>query len=222
MSLGIVLLLALVCTEKLKKGLLLGGAVVLLIVVPIIVFSVAALGYFEFGDGVKATSTSVRLTKTVRALQTFRENPFFGIGYGSVGVLDSKTDGDIIHWQDSRFFENVTDKRASAESTPFQILAETGLLGGLVSLWLTTFAGLRWWRCVGSARVPGFVKFALLGWAVVFLIGFIGSNGFGTLIFMLAVPVAAFQAYCKAPASVPRIMGAQRLSSSAAIRAAKS
>ncbi len=100
-----------------------------------LVFGVGKLDYFNFSadEGLKAACSFVRITKMLAAWNTFTENPVLGIGYGAVGAIDTKNMDFTLQGTDAGFLDNVTDVKASAEFTPSQILAETGLAGGVIS-----------------------------------------------------------------------------------------
>lgn len=157
----------------------------------VLIFGVINLGYFSFSlsEGSKALSTSVRIAKMSAAWDTFKDNPFFGIGYGAVGVVDSRgVDFIPLGIDNPEYFNQSIGVKASAEFTPLQVLAETGLASGLIVLILIIASFKRVINILGDARSANFLKVALLCWIIFFITGFVGGNAYGTLIFMLAIP----------------------------------
>ena len=155
-----------------------------------LVFGVASLGYFNFDayEGSKAASSYIRITKMLAAWNTFTENPVLGIGYGAAGAIDTKNMDFTLQGTDAGFLDNVTDVKAAAEFTPSQILAETGLAGGVISLFLIGISFKRTILLLKNPEKPDFMKITLLCLIVVFITGFVGGNTFGYLAFLLAIP----------------------------------
>ncbi len=156
----------------------------------VLVFGVASLGYFNFttDEGSKATSSYIRITKMLAAWNTFTENPVLGIGYGAAGAIDTERTASAIDGKDPEFLNQITDVKASAEFTPSQILAETGLAGGVISLFLIGISFKRTILLLKNPEKPAFMKITLLCLAVVFVTGFVASNAFSFLAFLLAIP----------------------------------
>ncbi|MBF0420164.1 MAG: O-antigen ligase family protein [Magnetococcales bacterium] len=165
---------------NLALSVVLGGGLLL---------GVVSMGFFNFNtdEGSKAYSSYVRIAKILAAWNTFMENPVLGIGYGAAGI-DFKRAETTISGTDPNFLDVVTDVKASAEFTPSQILAETGLVGGLASLFLVLFS----FKCtilqLRNPEKPLLLKIALLCTIVAFITNFVGSNAFDSLVFWLAVP----------------------------------
>jgi len=133
-----------------------------------------------------------------RAWDTYLGSPVLGVGFGAVGALDTrKRDVAGPVSTDPYALDFYTNVQASSEFTPLQILAETGTLGGILSVWLLIFAGRRCLLVLRSPSVPSYVQFALYGWIIVFVSGFVGGNAYGGLIVSLAIPVAAYEAYLR-------------------------
>ena len=155
-----------------------------------LIFGVASLGYFNFSadEGSKAASSYVRIVKMLAAWNTFTENLGLGIGYGAVGAVDTKNMDFALQATDASFLDNVTDVKASAEFTPSQILAETGLAGGVISLFLMGISFKRTFLLLKNPEKPAFMKITLLCLIVVFVTSFVGGNAFGSLTFFLAMP----------------------------------
>jgi hypothetical protein len=156
-----------------------------------LVFGVGKLDYFNFGadEGSKAGSSYLRIAKMWAAWNTFTENPVLGIGYGAAGAIDTQQTAIAISAADHQTFLNeIIDVKASAEFTPSQILAETGLAGGVISLFLIGISFKRALLLLKNPDKPVAIKMALLCLVVVFVTSFLGSNAFSFLTFMLAIP----------------------------------
>jgi len=158
------------------------------------VVAVSLQGYFEFGSGSKEGSSEVRFAKMGRAWETFLRHPLFGVGYGTVGVIDGKTDVDVT-FMDDRFIENITAKKAAAENTAFQILAETGASGMLVSIWMLWQAGRALVSVLAVRQMPAPILASMYAWLVFFIASFLGGSVYSQLVFLLAIPVAACGVY---------------------------
>lgn len=156
-----------------------------------LVFGVIKLGFFNFtpNEGSKSLSSHIRITKMLAAWNTFTEHPALGIGYGAVGAIDTKRTASAISAEDPHYLDVLTDVKASAEFTPSQILAETGLAGGLISLFLMILSFKRTIQVLKNPEKPVFLKITLLCAAVVFVANFVGGNAFSILVFWLAVPL---------------------------------
>jgi hypothetical protein len=156
-----------------------------------LVFGVARLDYFNFtpDEGSKSFSSSVRIAKMLASWNTFTENPVFGIGYGAVGAIDTKSMNFNPLGTDAGFLDNLTNVKASSEFTPLQILAETGLAGGVISLFLIGISIKRTFLLLKNPEKPTSLKLTLMCLIVVFVTSFVGSNAFGNLAFLLAIPL---------------------------------
>ena len=151
-----------------------------------IAVGVYRVGFFDWSKvGSKQGSNEIRYEKIVKTWDTYLSSPVLGIGYGAVGALDSKRVADSL----------ATDVKASAEFTPLQILAETGTLGGVFSVWLLVFAGRRLLWALRSPGLPRYAQILLYTWIVVFISDFLGSNSYSSLIYMLMFPVAAYEVW---------------------------
>ena len=155
-----------------------------------LVLGVVTLGFFTFSkdEGLKSMSSNIRITKMLAAWNTFTENPVLGIGYGSANVIDTGRTAAAINAADPHFMEVITDVKASAEFTPSQILAETGLAGGLISLFLIILSFKCAIHILKNTGKPIFLKITLTCAAVFFITSFLGGNAFASLVFWLAVP----------------------------------
>lgn len=139
---------------------------------------------FTEDNGAKGESNVIRLTKMKNAFISYYNHPFLGKGFGSAGII-SKTN------------TQYADQDVNPEFTPLQILAETGTLGGMLSVWLLLFAGRRCLSVLRSPSVPNYVQLALYGWIIFFITGFVGGNAYNQLITTLAFPVAAYEAFLR-------------------------
>ena len=164
----------------------------------LLVFLGAGLGYgvssqdffnFSLTEGSKAASSSVRSAKMWRAWDTFTSNPVLGIGYGAAGVIDTKRVSTATSGADVHFFDVITDVKASAEFAPLQILAETGLAGGVVSVLMLIYSALRSVTLLKNPKKPIVLKLTLLCAIAVFIAALIGTNSFGEFVFWLAMPL---------------------------------
>ena len=155
-----------------------------------LVFGVARLDYFNFtaDEGSKSYSSSVRIAKMLAAWNTFTENPVLGIGYGAVGAIDTKIMDFNPLGTDAGFLDSVTKVKASSEFTPLQILAETGLAGGVISLFLIGISIKRTFLLLKNLEKPTSLKLTLLCLIVFFVTSFVGGNAFASLAFLLAIP----------------------------------
>jgi len=160
----------------------------------VIIFSslivINKLDYFNFNlvDNSKSLSTYVRIAKMQAAWNTFNDNLFLGIGYGSVGAVDSKRDDfSSIGINDPIYLERAIDVKASSEFTPIQILAETGSLGGLISLILIIYSFKKFILTLVKNNNILHI-YVLLCWLILFITSFIGGNSFSTLPLLLSIP----------------------------------
>jgi hypothetical protein len=155
-----------------------------------LVFGVSRLAYFNFtaDGGLKSFSSSVRIIKMLAAWNTFTENPVLGIGYGAVGAIDTKSMDFNLFGEDPGFLDIASNVKASSEFAPLQILAETGLAGGVISLFLIGISIKRTFLLLKNPEKPTSMKLTLMCIIVVFVTNFVGGNAFGTLAFLLAIP----------------------------------
>ncbi len=155
-----------------------------------LVIGVATLGFFNFGvdEGSKATSSYIRIAKIEAAFNTYRDNPLLGIGFGAVGAIDSKRQEEWLHDLNVDFMAEIINVKASAETAPLQILAETGTLGGIVSLLILALGFRRILEFYRDSRIPLSSKFTLLVITVMFFVNFLGSNSFTSIPFFMAMP----------------------------------
>jgi O-antigen ligase len=153
-----------------------------------IVCGIGALSILNFDlvGGQKAQSSYVRLAKIEAAWHTFMENPFLGIGYGAAAIADDVSSFPSI--MNSENLDQFIDVKAGAEFTPSQILAETGLAGGLIALFLFWISFRRTTRLLKNPNKSEAIKICLLSVIVFYITGFVGGNLFNCIPFALAAP----------------------------------
>lgn len=147
---------------------------------------IAALENVYFNKG---ESDYVRNTKIQRAWNTFTENPVLGIGYGAVGVIDTPLTKSAISTEDPNYLIEITDVQASAEFTPSQILAETGIAGLILSLFLIVVALKNTVLLLKNPQNPYYIKITMLCFVVYSVAIFVGGNAFSFLVFFVAIPI---------------------------------
>lgn len=162
------------------------------IVVPFLLFQVGTGNLnINTDHGSKSDSNYIRIEKITKSFQTFQSNFFLGVGYGTAGI-DSLNDlnekAGIDELGRESFLDQFTSVRASAEFTPVQILAETGLLGFLASFYILVLSTSESLKLLRLTTVPLFAKYTILALVAVFLTGIIGSNFYPTLMFFAAIP----------------------------------
>lgn len=155
-----------------------------------LVLGVASLGFFNFGadEGSKASSSYIRIAKIAAASQTYLDNPVMGIGYGAAVVVDGKRQEVWLSDPNADFLLEIVNVQASAESTPPQILAETGTFGGLMSLLILVMGFRHLVQILRSSAAPPYAKLALLALVVMFVAGFLGGNSYASVPFFMAMP----------------------------------
>ena len=167
-----------------------GGKITKLVVCLFLVISlsvgIAALGNVYFNKG---ESDYVRNTKIQRAWNTFTENPLLGIGYGAVGVIDTPLTKSAISTEDPNYLIEITDVQASAEFTTSQILAETGIAGLILSLFLIVVALKNTVLLLKNPQNPYYIKITMLCFVVYSVAIFVGGNAFSFLVFFVAIPI---------------------------------
>jgi len=156
-----------------------------------LIIGVGSKNFFNFSteDGAKVESTFIRASKMLRVWDTFTSNPVLGIGYGASGAIDIKKVSAAISEIDIDFLDVIIDVKASAEFTPLQILAETGLAGGAICLLLLIYSARHSLALLKNPNRPYVLKITLLCVNVLFITSFLGSNGFAGLVFWLAMPL---------------------------------
>jgi O-antigen ligase len=155
-----------------------------------LVFGVATLGFFNFGAdvGSKSVSSFVRIAKIEAAFLTYLNNPVLGIGYGAAAVVDGNHQKDLSKDSNPDFLMELINVKAGAETTPPQILAETGTLGGVVSLLILALGFQRMVQLLRDRALPFSVKLNLLALVIMFFIGFLGGNSYAMVPFFMAMP----------------------------------
>lgn len=155
-----------------------------------LVFGVVTMGFFSFGtnEGLKTSSSYLRIAKIAAAYQTYLDNPMFGIGYGAAAAIDGRRQAEWIQDPDVDFLSEFIIVKASAETTPLQILAETGTVGGVVSLFILALGFQRMMQLLRMEACPLSAKLTLLALAVLFVTGFVGGNSYAAIPFFMAIP----------------------------------
>jgi len=149
-------------------------------------FGVATLDYFNFDEqGSKVVSSDIRRAKIERVFQVYLNNSVLGIGYGASGVIDDKREVRSSAGSIDAAIEGI---QANAETTPYQILAETGTLGGVVSLFMLVLASERILQILRDKTFPGSVKMDLLVSESFFICDFLGADIFSSVPFNMALP----------------------------------
>ena len=151
---------------------------------------ILAMGFFSFSvfEGPKASSSQIRIIKAIKVWETFTDNPFLGVGYGAVGAIDIPNTASAVEATAPDYFTKITNIQASAEFTPLQILAETGLVGGVVVAIMMLIYVLNVKRMLQANTTAMSLKLVLLCSLVVFLTGMLGSNFYDSFAFWTSVP----------------------------------
>jgi O-antigen ligase len=145
------LLVVLSRTHRTERKRLLGGAVVALVAVCFVVWLGVghAIERFEqLGHGI---STQLRLTIYADGTKIFVGHPWLGTGLGTFAVVYP----DYASFYDGRRVEH-------AHNDYLELLADTGVIGGLVGL---SFIGLFFWRAIANfeAAKRSFARASIAG-----------------------------------------------------------
>jgi hypothetical protein len=156
---------------------------------------------FDWSAGIQGDY--LRVTKMTAAINTFLDNPVLGIGYGQA-VIDAKAMGregaNLQNTSAVEFYELATSYSTSAESTPFQMIAEVGLAGTVLGLLLLLIGLKNGLSVLRDKGCPHYIKISLLCFSVIYVAEMIGGNRLQSVVFISAVPVIFHQMARKFPA----------------------
>ena len=158
-----------VVTVGASKRLARFAAVLFLLLLPVLPKFIAfANDYARFG--VSDDSAASRVRTWLRALATFAEHPWFGIGFNTYGFV-----------QERRGFERIGGASYSAEGGLLFIAVMTGIVGLLVYMGMLWFALRRLRPAWRDARVTPAERGLLIGTAAATVVTFVDTIFVNTL-----------------------------------------